>query len=83
MEILYKSRNYKKEDVVAVYIKYRNVICELSGIWGYDIVVEEVNADNKTICSFTVNSDSSLFTTEQLEKAYDLRNQAFNAVRIK
>ncbi|ALA45273.1 hypothetical protein ADS69_00168 [Enterobacter phage phiEap-3] len=83
MEILYKSRNYKKEDVVAVYIKYRNVKCELSGIWGYDIVVEEVNADNKTICSFTVNSDSSLFTTEQLEKAYDLRNQAFNAVRIK
>ena len=83
MEILYKSRNYKKEDVVAVYIKYRNVKCELSGIWGYDIVVEEVNADNKTICSFTVNSDSSLFTTEQLEKAYDLRNQAFNSVRIK
>lgn len=83
MEILYKSRNYKKEDVVAVYIKYRNVKCELSGIWGYDIVVEEVNADNKTICSFTVNSDSELFTTEQLEKAYDLRNQAFNAVRIK
>ncbi|QEG10314.1 hypothetical protein KMI7_148 [Klebsiella phage KMI7] len=83
MEILYKSRNYKKEDVVAVYIKYRNVKCELSGIWGYDIVVEEVNADNKTICSFTVNSDSDLFTTEQLEKAYDLRNQAFNAVRIK
>lgn len=83
MEILYKSRNYKKEDVVAVYIKYRNVKCELSGIWGYDIVVEEVNADNKTICSFTVSSDSELFTTEQLEKAYDLRNQAFNAVRIK
>lgn len=83
MEILYKSRNYKKEDVVAVYIKYRNVKCELSGIWGYDIVVEEVNADNKTICSFTVNSDSNLFTTEQLEKAYELRNQAFNAVRIK
>ncbi|QQO91569.1 hypothetical protein vBKpnMM1_gp170c [Klebsiella phage vB_KpnM_M1] len=83
MEILYKSRNYKKEDVVAVYIKYRNVKCELSGIWGYDIVVEEVNADNKTICSFTVNSDSELFTTEQLEKAYDLRNQTFNAVRIK
>ncbi|CAD5241864.1 hypothetical protein POFPNCPI_00215 [Klebsiella phage vB_KpM-Mild] len=83
MEIIYKSRNYKKEDVVAVYIKYRNVKCELSGIWGYDIVVEEVNADNKTICSFTVNSDSDLFTTEQLEKAYDLRNQAFNAVRIK
>ena len=83
MEILYKSRNYKKEDVVAVYIKYRNVKCELSGIWGYDIVVEEVNADDKTICSFTVNSDSELFTTEQLEKAYDLRNQAFNAVRIK
>lgn len=83
MEILYKSRNYKKEDVVEVYIKYRNVKCELSGIWGYDIVVEEVNADNKTICSFAVSSDCPLFTTEQLEKAYDLRNQAFNAVRIK
>lgn len=50
---------------------------------GYEIVVEEVNADNKTICSFTTNTDSPLFTTEQLEQAYELRNQAFNAVRIK
>ncbi|URP85638.1 hypothetical protein Citrof4_194 [Citrobacter phage Citrof4] len=83
MEIIYKSRNYKKEDVVAVYIKYRNVKCEYSGAWGYEIVVEEVNADNKTICSFTTNTDSPLFTTEQLEQAYELRNQAFNAVRIK
>ena len=83
MEIIYKSRNYKKEDVAAVYIKYRNVKCEVSGIWGYEIVVEEVNADNKTICSFTTNTDSALFTTEQLEQAYELRNQAFNAVRIK
>lgn len=83
MEIIYKSQNYKKEDVVAVYIKYRNVKCEISGIWGYDIVVEEVNADHKTICSFTTSTDSPLFTTEQLEQAYDLRNQAFNAVRIK
>ncbi|UIW12467.1 MAG: hypothetical protein [Enterobacter phage ENC20] len=83
MEIIYKSKNYKKEDVAAVYIKYRNVKCEVSGIWGYEIVVEEVNADNKTICSFTTNTDSALFTTEQLEQAYELRNQAFNAVRIK
>lgn len=83
MEIIYKSRNYKKEDVVSVYIKYRNVKCELSGIWGYEIVVEEVNADHKTICSFTTNVDSPLFTTEQVEEAFNLRNQAFNAVRIK
>ncbi|UIW11527.1 MAG: hypothetical protein [Enterobacter phage ENC7] len=83
MEIIYKSKNYKKEDVAAVYIKYRNVKCEVSGIWGYEIVVEEVNTDNKTICSFTTNTDSALFTTEQLEQAYELRNQAFNAVRIK
>lgn len=83
MEIIYKRKNYKKEDVAAVYIKYRNVKCEVSGIWGYEIVVEEVNADNKTICSFTTNTDSALFTTEQLEQAYELRNQAFNAVRIK
>lgn len=83
MEIIYKSKNYKKEDVAAVYIKYRNVKCEVSGIWGYEIVVEEVNADNKTICSFTTNTDSALFTTEQLEQAYEHRNQAFNAVRIK
>lgn len=83
MEIIYKSKNYKKEDVAEVYIKYRNVKCEVSGIWGYEIVVEEVNADNKTICSFTTNTDSALFTTEQLEQAYELRNQAFNAVRIK
>lgn len=83
MEIIYKSKNYKKEDVAAVYIKYRNVKCQESGIWGYEIVVEEVNADHKTICSFTTNTDSPLFTTEQLEQAYDLRNQAFNAVRIK
>ena len=72
MEIIYKSRNYKKEDVAAVYIKYRNVKCEYSGAWGYEIVVEEVNADNKTICSFTTNTDSPLFTTEQLEQAYEL-----------
>lgn len=83
MEIIYKSKNYKKEDVAAVYIKYRNVKCELSGIWGYEIVVEEVNADNKTIYSYTTNTDDPLFTTEQLEKAYEWRNQAFNAVRIK
>lgn len=83
MEIIYKSKNYKKEDVTAVYIKYRNVKCELSGIWGYEIVVEEVNADNKTIYSYTTNTDDPLFTTEQLEKAYEWRNQAFNAVRIK
>ncbi|MEG1903899.1 MAG: hypothetical protein RR212_05835 [Bacteroidales bacterium] len=83
MEIIYKSRNYKKEDVVSVYIKYRNVKCEVSGIWGYEVVVEEVNADHKTICSFTTSTDSALFTTEQLERAYELRNQAFNAVKIK
>lgn len=83
MEIIYKSRNYKKEDVVSVYITYRNVKCELSGIWGYEIVVEEVNADHKTICSFTTSTDSLLFANEQLEKAYALRNQAFNAVQIK
>lgn len=83
METIYKSRNYKKEDVAAVYIKYRNVKCEVSGIWGYEIVVEEVNADNKTIYSYTTNTDDPLFTTEQLEKAYEWRNQAFNAVRIK
>lgn len=83
MEIIYKSKNYKKEDVAAVYIKYRNVKCELSGIWGYGIVVEEVNADNKTIFSFTTNTDNPLFTTEQLEHAIEIRNQAFNAVRIK
>ena len=83
MEIIYKSKNYKKEDVAAVYIKYRNAKCPVSGIWGYEIIVEEVNADNKTIYSYTTNTDDPLFTTEQLEKAYDLRNQAFNAVRIK
>ncbi|QFR55758.1 hypothetical protein JC221_112 [Yersinia phage JC221] len=83
MEIIYKSPNYKAENVDAIYIKYRNVKCEVSGIWGYEIVVEEVNADNKTIHSYTTNSNDPLFTTEQLEQAYDLRNQAFNAVRIK
>lgn len=83
MEIIYKSRNYKKEDVVAVYIKYRNVKCKESGIWGYEIVVEEVNADRKTIHSYTTNSSDPLFTTKQLEQAYELRNQAFNAVQIK
>lgn len=83
METLYKSRNYKTENVKSVYIKYRNVKCEVSGIWGYDVVVDEVNADGKTIHSFTVSSDSALFTTEQLERAYDLRNQAFNSVQIK
>lgn len=83
METLYKSQNYKAENVDAVYIKYRNVKCEVSGIWGYDVVVEEVNAEGRTIHSFSVSVDSPLFTTEQVEKAFDLRNQAFNAVRIK
>ena len=48
-----------------------------------EIVVEEVNADRKTIHSYTTNSSDPLFTTKQLEQAYELRNQAFNAVQIK
>lgn len=81
MEI-YKSRNYKPENVAYVYIKFANrVIGECSQ--GYSLVVDEVNAEHKTIRSYETTSEDPMLNKIQVDAAFELRNQTFNAVRIK